>query len=548
MSFGDLCGDNLGTMRGDDLRTVLGVDPIDKLNAGDLVVDLKVHGHTPWRRLEGSVTGSDGERPQPTGAVYESAHPVSDVRWLIPNQVGKLHTPTGNRLVVVADTANHEESAADLAKELRDLLANSVMSDPTVRAAVSVGMPIEYSRRSSDRRMLLGLGLGWVEIDGNAVRVQGADDRWYGYDGTPDPAYPNAAEFVTALAELDRGDHVAAPWDHELAVLDGPLAVYAGLGSAADDLDTHDRQIAEKAALEERLREAVAAQKSVWIATQRTHDDIAADFAGAQFDAAAGLVRELRDLVREVAAVPAEEVVVQRTERMSRIEELIRRAVDAEHGLGASPALLADAVASLDSAEALHDKHRGAASTNPVERVIALRAAELQANRAAAQHQLLKDRLENFNLLFGRVGALPDGRLVTARVGVESPRHVTVVGSTADTEADLIRVLLSAAVSDAEFHESIRQAGADGAAIKFQMWSTTGDFVDLTGAVSVVDGAVLVEGSDGQLYGRRGDETLSAWQIDEALRNGYVDSLLAEKLPQLRPDQRADARDTWRMR
>ena len=61
--------------------------------------------------------------------------------------------------------------------------------------------------------------------------------------------------------------------------------------------------------------------------------------------------------------------------------------------------------------------------------------------------------------------------------------------------------------------------------------------------MSVVDGAVLVEGSDGQLYGRRGDETLSAWQIAEALRNGYVDSMLAEKLPQLRADQRADARE-----
>ena len=102
----------------------------------------------------------------------------------------------------------------------------------------------------------------------------------------------------------------------------------------------------------------------------------------------------------------------------------------------------------------------GAESTNPVEQVIALRAAELEANRAAAQHQLLDDRLENLNSLFGRVGVLPDGRLVTARVGVESPRHVTVVGSTAETEADLIGVLLSAAVSDAEFHESIRRASA----------------------------------------------------------------------------------------
>ena len=49
--FGDLRGDNLGIIPGDDLRTVLGMDPIYKLDAGDLVVELKVHGHMPWRRL-----------------------------------------------------------------------------------------------------------------------------------------------------------------------------------------------------------------------------------------------------------------------------------------------------------------------------------------------------------------------------------------------------------------------------------------------------------------------------------------------------------------
>ena len=166
-------------------------------------------------------------RPQPTGAVYESAHPVRDVRWLVPNQVGKLRTPTG-----IGSwwwpTRPTEESAADLAKDLRDLLVSSVMSDPTVRAAVGVGMPVEYCRRSSDRRVLLGLGLGGVEIDGNAVRVQGADDRWYGYDATPDPAYPNAAEFLTALAELDRRAPCRSPRDTSSPSLTGPLPSMPG--------------------------------------------------------------------------------------------------------------------------------------------------------------------------------------------------------------------------------------------------------------------------------------------------------------------------------
>ena len=211
--FGELVGDGLGVVQGDDLRTVLGIDLIEKVYAGDVVVELTVQGHERWRLLEGIVTASsdsDGRRMQRTGAVYESAHPVRDVRWLVPNRVGTLRTPTGDRLVVAGDVPASEDSSATseknaaLAKDLREVLVRSVMSDPAVRAAMGAGMPVEYCRRSSDRRVLLGLGLGGVEVDGDAVRVRGSDDRWYGCDATPDPAHPKAAEFLTAIAELDR--------------------------------------------------------------------------------------------------------------------------------------------------------------------------------------------------------------------------------------------------------------------------------------------------------------------------------------------------------